>query len=179
MTDSVNDLAICIDYLTPAAEYSGSTNSNTKTQYELLIWNDSRVKPTWEQIVDAELNLTKSNQKEIIKQSYEQCLLEGCGCFLGFKVDCKPSDISNWTSMLVLIDTAKMTDDQYISLRDFDNITHYVTVGYFKAMTIQVGLYYQALFGAKWHYQQQIDNAQTKEEVISINWITPPVPSIT
>ena len=39
------DIALAIEALVPRAEYFGSTTSNTKEDYDLLIWNDERVKP--------------------------------------------------------------------------------------------------------------------------------------
>jgi hypothetical protein len=39
------DIALAIEALVPSAEYFGSTTSNTKEDYDLLIWNDERVKP--------------------------------------------------------------------------------------------------------------------------------------
>lgn len=47
------DLAIAIDKLAPAAEYSGSTTANTEAAYDALVWTDARAKPTWGEIQSA------------------------------------------------------------------------------------------------------------------------------
>lgn len=47
------DVALAIEELVPAAEYTGSVTSNQEACYDCLVWLDERDKPTWEQIVDA------------------------------------------------------------------------------------------------------------------------------
>ena len=47
------DVALSIEALIPAAEYFGSTTANDKDCFDNLDWQDSRTKPTWEQLQDA------------------------------------------------------------------------------------------------------------------------------
>jgi hypothetical protein len=47
------DVALGIEALLPAAEYFGSTTSNTKECFDELNWKDARPKPTWKQVQDA------------------------------------------------------------------------------------------------------------------------------
>lgn len=57
------DIAITLDKLVPQAEYGGSLTENTKESYEALRWEDSRPKPTWEQI-EAEWIIVNSELKK-------------------------------------------------------------------------------------------------------------------
>jgi hypothetical protein len=42
------DIALAIEVLLPNAEYFGSTTGNTKKDFDALVWNDERVKPSWD-----------------------------------------------------------------------------------------------------------------------------------
>lgn len=44
------DIALILEDLVPGAQYAGSLR-NGKTSYDRLRWNDTRTKPTWNQIV--------------------------------------------------------------------------------------------------------------------------------
>jgi hypothetical protein len=170
MISSVVDIALCLDRLVPKAQYFGSCIDNTEPEYNSLIWNDERDKPSWDKIVEMDLIIAKELQKDKIKEHFAITLINGAGTYLGFKVDCKPEDISNWTSQLVLVGTAGMKDDYWLSLRDYDNQTRYLTVGQFKNMCLEVGSYYMTLYNKKWELQTQIDAAENKDEVFSITW---------
>ncbi len=60
------DVALNIEYLVPAAKYRGVTNENTEKEYNDLVWEDSRKKPSWDEIVsvnnDVELSSYKHNR---------------------------------------------------------------------------------------------------------------------
>jgi hypothetical protein len=47
------DIALAIEALVPNADYFGSTTSNTKENYDALIWNDSRTKPNFADLKNA------------------------------------------------------------------------------------------------------------------------------
>lgn len=47
------DIALAIEALLPSADYFGSTTGNTKEDFDALIWNDKRKKPTFKSIQDA------------------------------------------------------------------------------------------------------------------------------
>ncbi len=47
------DIALAIEALLPKADYFGSTTGNTKTDYDALIWNDSRTKPDFTSLTNA------------------------------------------------------------------------------------------------------------------------------
>lgn len=43
-------LAILIEKLVPAAQYSGAFENNSRREYEDLVWEDQRPKPTWQDL---------------------------------------------------------------------------------------------------------------------------------
>lgn len=46
------DVAMALDQLVPAAQYSGSLTGNTQADYDALVWSDQRAKPTWALIMN-------------------------------------------------------------------------------------------------------------------------------
>lgn len=50
-----------------------------------------------------------------------------------------------------------------IQVRDFDNVTHELTISEFKQMCIEIGMYYQSLFNKKWDLQNQISSVDSNE----------------
>jgi len=66
------DIALSLEKLVPAANYFGSLTSNKKEDYDKLIWNDLRVKPTFSEIIQAwseiepEMN-TKEDREKLIQ----------------------------------------------------------------------------------------------------------------
>lgn len=61
------DIALTLDKLLPQTKYGGAFEFNTKEEYDALRWEDSRLKPTWEQIesewVILSVELKKQNCK--------------------------------------------------------------------------------------------------------------------
>lgn len=106
MTESVFDLSQCIEYIYPNAKYSGSLSSSTRDSYELLEWEDERIKPEWNQISQADFEIRKLNKLEEVKSAYEFQLTLGCPTSFNIKLDCAPKDILNWTAALQLLDLA-------------------------------------------------------------------------
>ena len=47
------DIALAIEALLPNAEYFGSTTGNQKADFDDLVWNDLRLKPSWKDIQEA------------------------------------------------------------------------------------------------------------------------------
>jgi len=60
-------LALAIEKLIPAAKYFGSVTANTKVAYTKLVWKDTRPKPTWIAIQDADATLSAPKSIEEIK----------------------------------------------------------------------------------------------------------------
>ena len=74
------DVALGIEALLPAAEYFGSTTANNKDCFDNLDWQDSRLKPTWNQIQDAYNSLSEEiKNPEIAKATAKAALLERLG----------------------------------------------------------------------------------------------------
>lgn len=53
------DIALALDYLVPAAKYSGSLTANTQAAYDKITWTDSRPKPTWAQLTAVDLSAAR------------------------------------------------------------------------------------------------------------------------
>jgi len=49
------DIAIALDLLIPAAEYSGSLTDNSQEAFDALVWTDIRAKPTWAEVLAADV----------------------------------------------------------------------------------------------------------------------------
>ena len=47
------DIRLTIHELVPSAQYGGGVSENTREEFESLVWEDSRPKPTWEDLVAA------------------------------------------------------------------------------------------------------------------------------
>lgn len=112
-----------------------------------------------------DLSKFKEQKNEKIKQDYEKTLTEGVQCKIGFRVNCEPKDIANWTASLQMIREASELGIpmETIQVRDFDNVTHELTISEFKQMCIEIGMYYQSLFNKKWDLQNQISSVDSNE----------------
>ena len=74
------DVALGIEALLPAAEYFGSTTANDKDCFDNLDWQDSRLKPTWNQIQNAYQALPNEiKSPEIAKSAAKAALLNRLG----------------------------------------------------------------------------------------------------
>ncbi len=69
------DVAAAIDVLVAAAEYRGSLTSNTQADYDALIWEDERPKPSWEAIQAADIT-PKLSKSERLRLAYQQLPVE-------------------------------------------------------------------------------------------------------
>ncbi len=50
----MTDVAMGIEALLPAAQYSGSVTANTEAAFNAITWTDNRPKPTWQEVVAAD-----------------------------------------------------------------------------------------------------------------------------
>jgi len=46
------DIALILDRLVPNADYQGSVTANDEDSFDAITWNDERVKPSWQDILD-------------------------------------------------------------------------------------------------------------------------------
>lgn len=118
---------------------------------------------------------TLSEQKTIymqaLKVAHAYFERQGFTSSLGIKLDCRPQDIANWNSALTL---SQLVGLQEISICDFDNVTHVVSITQYQQLCIELGGHYQALYNCKWNMRQSILQAETFEELTDIdlaaNW---------
>lgn len=100
------------------------------------------------------------------------CPVSGVGSYDAFKVDCKPEDISNWTSSLVLINTAEELGSPLteMPIRTYDNEEMTLSILEYKQMCLITGNYYMGLYMKKWNLCGQAENATTQAELGAITW---------
>lgn len=163
------EITNCIEKLVPNAKFYGVFVNNTEDEYNNIIWVDERPKPTWENIITIKLDVAKEIKLEEIKLSHENSFFLGADTSFGFKVDCRPSDISNWTSSLTLLQTLGENAPN-INIRDFTNETHELTFDQYKQLCIELGNHYLGLYYKKWDLEDKIKNAKTISDVELINW---------
>ena len=68
------DIALTLDKLLPQTKYGGAFEFNTKEEYDALRWEDSRPKPTWEQIQNEWVILSVELKKQDCKDKAKQLL---------------------------------------------------------------------------------------------------------
>ena len=61
------DITLALDYLRPAAIYTGSLTANTIEAYESILWQDERPKPTWAELEVASVLIERVATWEHIK----------------------------------------------------------------------------------------------------------------
>jgi len=81
------DIALGIEALLPAAQYYGSTTTNTKEAFDELNWQDNRLKPSWEQIQDAYNALPEEIKHPEILQAQTKALALAKLAALGLSAD--------------------------------------------------------------------------------------------
>jgi hypothetical protein len=98
------DITSSLDQLVPAAKYVGTLTGNTESDYNALLWEDERPKPTWEEIQVKALEIARTVVLEKLDEWHKESLKKGFVTQFGFKVDCKENDIGNWDATLTMID---------------------------------------------------------------------------
>ncbi|MEB3206136.1 MAG: hypothetical protein VKK59_02155 [Vampirovibrionales bacterium] len=69
------DVAAALDVLVPSAEYRGCLTGNTQAEFDTLIWEDARPKPSWEAIESADIT-PKLSKSERLRLAYQQLPVE-------------------------------------------------------------------------------------------------------
>ena len=54
------DIAAGLDLLVPGANYSGTLQNNTESEYNSITWDDGRTKPTWAEVDEAALDVMRN-----------------------------------------------------------------------------------------------------------------------
>ena len=70
------DVALCIEKLVPAANYGGSTTTNTKTCYDELRWEDKREKPSSEELKAVSDSVNAEWAEKMSKLTLEERIAE-------------------------------------------------------------------------------------------------------
>jgi hypothetical protein len=115
----------------------------------------------------------KQRVKAKIKTGFLNQFNLGYECSLGFKVDCKKEDLLNLQGAYQL---AVNTNQTEVTIRDYDNQLHTISVDDLKTIIDELLQYHAHLFQQKWTLEQQVDNATTFDELFDIDW-TPPTTS--
>jgi len=109
----------------------------------------------------------KTKRNDVIKQAFANTLISGCEISAGYKVDCKPDDLANWTTNY---NHLTLSDATTTIIRDYDNVVRELSIEEYKVMVVEIGDYIKSLMSNKWTKQAMIENATTFEEVENVNW---------
>lgn len=140
-------------------------SSDIRSYPDLLVIDNNTIREKNENEKIIDLRVVKLNE---LKQAYENQLRLGYDTSLGIKVDCKPDDISNWTATLKLLDLIPSLET--VSIGDYYNDSHTLTIDQYKQLCIETGIYYNSLFGKKWTLRKQIEECTSLTELINIGW---------
>ena len=88
------------------------------------------------------------SNKEYAKIQQTETLEAGCMTSLGFKIDCLPNNVADFSQTLSLISVyPAMTE---IIVRDYDNINHTITVEQYQQMCVELGAHVMGVRQAYW-----------------------------
>ncbi len=118
--------------------------------------------------IDKELMLLKQKKKKEIKDMCNKTLSSGFMCSFGFVIDCKPDDLLKLKCML---DYAKLNNISEITIRDFYNKTHTLSIDDFEKIVNELSKYVLGILYKKWSLQNSVDSAVTIDEVDNISWL--------
>lgn len=127
---------------------------------------DNKIKPVYT-YTDIDLEVYKTKRKNAIKTSYETELTQGLTVTAGFKIDCDNRDNNNFSTNYNYIKLKGLTST---TVRDYDNLTHTLTLAEYETMCLELGDHVTTLYGKKWTLQKQIDDATTLQEVKAVVW---------
>jgi len=114
------------------------------------------------------LEEVKRLKKFEIKSAFLQAFNQGyTSPTLGIKVDCKKEDLLNFKGALEL---AEATKQEKITIRDYNNEYHTITVDQLKTLITELIAYHAQLFQKKWDLEKQVDAATDFDSVCRIKW---------
>jgi hypothetical protein len=94
-------------------------------------------------------------------------LAKGCPISLGFKVDCMPANVLDWTSGYNLLE---ITGAPGIDIRGYDNVEYFTTFTDYQTMCMEIGVHCQTLRSKSWALKNMIRDANTVVELLAVNW---------
>ena len=119
-----------------------STNEEGEESYNY--WQVSF--PLTSKLSNAEL--TAAANKEYAKLSQIKTLEAGCPTSLGFRIDCMDNNVADFDKTLGLISIyPTMTE---VTVRDYDNLNHTITVDQYKQMCLELGAHVMGVRQAYW-----------------------------
>lgn len=87
-----------------------------------------------ELLADANKKYAASNKDSVLAKGFQTSL--------GFKIDCMPSNVIDFSQTLSLI--SLLPDLTEVEVRDYNNVNHTITVAEYKQMCIELGMYVTA-----------------------------------
>lgn len=102
-----------------------------------------------------------------IKTAAEAAISSPLDTPYGFPVDTGLSDIIMWREGATMAAAAGLTE---MTVRDYNNQTHVVSVADAQAISVLQAQFYQSMYQKKWRLQDQVSAAQTLEDVAAIVW---------
>ncbi len=109
----------------------------------------------------------KKWKKQQIKQAFQNSFNNGYTCSNGITMDCKLEDIDKLDKGLRL---AQKLNQAQMVVRDFYNQEHELIIDEVDNMLTELGINWQTQWQKKIQLQKQVDEAQTIEEILNINW---------
>lgn len=82
-----------------------------------------------------------------IVDEHTRQLSAGCPTTLGFKIDCLPSNVSDFEQTLSLL---SLTGAESVLVKDYDNEEHTLTIEQYKQMCLELGIHVMTLRHNRW-----------------------------
>lgn len=171
----------CIENLVPAANYEetpwiyGEFHDYTKTDYDNLIWNDTRNKPLWDDIIIEWVKLLKQDLYEKIEVIRDTKIESGVTYLFpdGIYGTIQTRDSKDQRNIQINNSTAQLfimlgQTDQIMEFRDMENVIHELIPQEMIDMTLYVGTYGQAMYKNSWNHKDYIRGLPNTAETLSI-----------
>lgn len=122
----------------------------------------------WSKLTSA-MPLEEAKEAKLIelKGAFNSALKEGFTTSSSVKLDSDFESIAKLTSLMTFM---QISGTPASCIRDFNNVTHDVTLAQLTGMLLELGVYTQELFQRKWDKQDLVNNATTSEEALAITW---------
>ena len=100
------------------------------------------------------------------KQACEKALNSGCLTSGGIKMDCDDRSVSMLVASVTMYNELK---PETVTVCDFENVTHTLTLEEFFTLVKEVGAYVQSVFQQKWELRKKILEVSSSAELKSIS----------
>lgn len=101
---------------------------------------------------DTVLAMRRQAEHQAVNQTYAESLAAGCPVeSLGFRVDCKPENCSDFAQSLSIWSMAYADKpNAQVTVRDYDNVNHDITYAEFQVLCQELGAHVMRLRQEKW-----------------------------